>query len=73
MFENNQTISILMTSINEKYQLEGYYVDNEGKVLRGVSNRSKKLNDGSMKYYKEVQVIPNGDVSKALRTDLQNF
>ena len=73
LFENNKTISILMTSINEKYQLEGYYVDNEGKVLRGVSNRSKKLNNGSMKYYKEVQVIPNRDVSKALRNDLQEF
>ena len=62
-----------MTSINKEYQVEGYYVDNEGKVLRGVSNRSKKLKNGSMKYYKEVQVIPNGNVSKALRNELQEF
>lgn len=62
-----------MTSIDEKYQLEGYYAENEGKVLKGVRNKSKTLNDGSIKYYKQVQTISNANVSKALRRHLQDF
>lgn len=73
LFGNEQTISILMTSVDNKYQLEGYYAENEGKVLKGARNKSKTLNDGSVKYYKQVQTISNANVSKALRRHLQDF